>query len=283
MRAFWSADTEELSVFEPTAHFRRLAASAKVLLMELPCAPERLSGIAAELCRRNAFRSDVYLRPVMYKSEESFGVRLDDLENDLFIVAFPNSKYFDTNDGLTACVSTWRRLDDNAAPPRAKITGTYVNPALAKSEARMNGFDEAIVLTDDGHVSEASAANVFVVRDGTVATPSATANNLEGITRRLVAQIIARETGLRVVERAIDRTELYSADEIILCGTGVGVGWFRSLDHRTVGTGVAGPVASAAMRVYDDVVRGRSNAYDVERYPVYGAHTASPEAAALTS
>src|SRR5581483_161970 len=196
IRAFWNGDVEQLYVFEPTAHYRRLAASAKVLLMALPATPLELSGITAELCRRNDFRSDVYIRPVVYKSDETFGVRLDDLAHDLFIVAFPNSKYLDTTEGITACVSSWRRVDDNAAPPRAKITGSYVNPALAKSEARLNGFDEALVLTHDGSVSEASAANLFIVRDGTVVCPPATENNLEGITRRLMSTIIRRELSL---------------------------------------------------------------------------------------
>lgn len=271
IRAFWNDDLGELLIFEPTAHFRRLAASANVLLMDLPFASGAMAEITAELCRRNGFRTDVYLRPVVFKSEESFGVRLDDLEHDLFIVGFPNAKYFESNAGISACISSWRRVDDNAVPARAKITGGYVNPALAKTEARLNGFEEAIVLTNDGHVSEASAANIFLVRNGSVVTPAGTSDNLEGITRRLVAQIIARETGLRVSERVIDRTELYSADELLMCGTGVGVAWVRSLDHRAIGDGIAGPVAEAAMRVYDDVVRGRNNSYDAERYPVYGS------------
>ena len=271
IRAFWNEDAADLYVLEPSAHFRRLAQSAKMLLMDLPFSAAELAEITAELCRRNGFRSDVYLRPVVYKSEESFGVRLDDLEHDLFIVGFPNSRYLESNEGLRACVSTWRRVDDNAAPPRAKITGTYVNPALAKSEARMNGFDEAIVLAEDGHVSEASAANVFVVRGGAIATPAATANNLEGITRALVARIVARELGLQVVERAIDRTELYSADEVILCGTGIGIAWLRSLDNRTIGNGCGGPVAELVARVYDDVARARTSAYGAEQRAVYGS------------
>jgi branched-chain amino acid aminotransferase len=271
IRAFWSEDAGDLYVFEPTAHFRRLAASAKVLLMDLPCAPDELSQLTVELCRRNGFRSDVYIRPVLYKSEETFGVRLDDLEHDLFIVEFQNSKYLDTNEGVKACVSSWRRLDDNAEPARAKITGSYVNSALAKSEARLSGFDEAIMLTDDGHVSESSAANLFVVRDGTVSTPGVAHNLLEGVTRKLVAQIIARELGLPVVERTIDRTELYSADEIIMCGTGVGIAWLRSLDHRIIGTGTAGTVASTVARVYDDVTRGRDTRFGSELRAVHAS------------
>jgi branched-chain amino acid aminotransferase len=269
IRAFWSDDAAELYVFEPTAHYRRLAASAKVLLMDLPFAADQLAELTAELCRRNGFRTDVYIRPVLYKSEETFGVRLDDLEHDLSIVAFPNNKYLDSNEGVKACVSTWRRLDDNAEPARAKITGSYVNSALAKSEARLNGFDEAIMLTDDGHVSESSAANLFVARDGTVSTPAVAHNLLEGITRRLVAQIIARELGVPVVERTIDRTELYSADEVIMCGTGVGIAWLRSLDHRIIGTGAAGPLAATVARVYDDVTRGRDSRFGCELRAVH--------------
>jgi branched-chain amino acid aminotransferase len=168
-------------------------------------------------------------------------------------------------------VSSWRRLDDNAEPARAKITGSYVNSALAKSEARLSGFDEAIMLTDDGHVSESSAANLFVVRDGTVSTPGVAHNLLEGVTRKLVAQIIARELGLPVVERTIDRTELYSADEIIMCGTGVGIAWLRSLDHRIIGTGTAGTVASTVARVYDDVTRGRDTRFGSELRAVHAS------------
>jgi branched-chain amino acid aminotransferase len=271
MRAFWNAEVEQLYVFEPTAHFRRLKASARVLLMDLPFPPATLAELTAELCRRNDFHSDVYIRPVMYKSEETFGVRLDDLEHDLFIVAFPNSKYLDTTDGITACVSSWRRVDDNAAPPRAKITGSYVNPAFAKSEARLSGFDEAIVLTHEGHVSEASAANLFIVRDGVAASPPATENNLEGITRRLLAKMIRRELALPVVERSIDRTELYSADEVIICGTGVGVAWIRSIDHRMIGDGTIGPVARSVTRLYDDVTRGRDDRFNAELLPVHAA------------
>ena len=270
IRGFWNDEHGELYVFEPAAHFRRLRNSAKVLLMELAHGPEQLAEITAELCRRNGFRGDTYIRPVAYKSEETFGVRLDDLEHDLFIVAFPNSKYLDSNEGLRACVSSWRRIDDNAAPPRAKITGTYVNPAFAKSEARLNGFDEAIVLSEDGHVSEGSAANVFVVRDGQFVAPPASANNLEGITRRLVARIAERELGLPLVERALDRTELYSAEELLLVGTGVGIAWIRSLDHRTIGDGSMGPLARTVTRVYDDITRGRAPAYGAECLPVYG-------------
>ena len=269
IRAFWNQDAEQLFLFEPHAHYKRLALSAKLLLMDLPCGPDELGEITAELCRRNGFREDVYIRPVVYKSEETFGVRLDDLEHDFFIVAFPNSKYLESNEGLDACVSSWRRADDNATPPRAKITGSYVNPALARSEARSHGFDEAIVLDAAGHVSESSAANIFIVRGRVVLTPDPSQNLLEGVTRRIVSDVIERDTGLRVVERSIDRTELYSADEVFLCGTGVGIAWLRSLDRRTIGDGAMGPVTRVVTDTYHELTRGRKLRPDVELRAVY--------------
>ncbi|HTD35476.1 MAG TPA: branched-chain amino acid transaminase [Candidatus Elarobacter sp.] len=268
LRGFWNADEEQLYVFEPAPHFKRLRRSGNVLLMDLKQSDEELTEIALELCRRNGFRTDVYLRPLLYKSEEAFGVRLDEIGSDLAIVAFPNSKYLETDDGLKLCVSSWRRVDDNAMPARAKITGSYVNVAFAKSEARLNGFDDAIVLSDDGHVSEMSAANVFVVRDGVATTPDLSQNLLEGVTRKLVTRCL-REAGIPVESRAIDRTELYSADEIVVCGTGVGIAWAKSLDHRTIGTGTIGPVAKRLQAYYDDVTRGRVRHPEIDARPVY--------------
>jgi branched-chain amino acid aminotransferase len=270
LRAFWNADDEELYVFEPVAHFERLRRSGNVLLMDLGHGAEELTEITLELCRRNGFRTDAYIRPILFKSEELLGVRLDDVAHEFSIVAFPNSRYFDSDDGLRLCVSSWRRVDDNAAPARAKITGSYVNTALAKSEARLNGFDDAVVLTDDGHVSEASAANLFVIRDGVATTPDVSQNLLEGITRGLVTRYLRDELGMPVQPRTIDRSELYSADEILLCGTGVGVAWAGSLDHRTIGTGRIGPVATQLRTFYDDITRGRITRPGVDARRVYG-------------
>jgi len=269
IRAFWNADAEQLYVFEPLAHYRRLRRSAGVLLMSPVPSPQRLSEVTAELCRRNGFRSDVYIRPFIFKSDETFGIRLDGIGDDLAIVAFSNDRYFDNDDGQRLCVSSWRRIDDNAVPARAKVTGSYVNVALAKSEARLNGFDDAIVLGEDGHISEASAANAFLVRDGVVTTPGVSQNLLEGITRALIARLISQELGLTLDERQVDRSELYGADEIVLCGTGVGVAWVKSIDHRPVGDGRLGPVASRLRTLYDDITRGRLTIPGVEARAVY--------------
>jgi branched-chain amino acid aminotransferase len=276
MRAFWNAEHGELYVCEPSAHFRRLVTNARLLLMDLPPVAE-LTAIATELCRRNGFREDVYLRPVAYKSEEALGVRLDDLAHDFFIVAAPRVRLKAVDDGLTACVSSWRRLDDNAIPPRAKVTGSYVNSAFAKSEARLNGFDEAIVLNGEGHVSECSTANLVMVRDGVAVLPPATDDNLEGITRLQVRKILAGGLGLEVRERQIDRTELYAADELLLCGTGMGIAGIRSVDHRSIGNGTVGPICRALAAIYDDVVRARDARFGSEVVPVYaGAERPMP-------
>jgi branched-chain amino acid aminotransferase len=270
IRAFWNDEDAELYVFEPDAHYRRLQASGKVLLMDVARGPHDLTRITAELCRRNGFRCDVYIRPLLYKSEEAFGVRLDGLRHELSIVAFPNAKSLESARGLNVCVSSWRRLDDNAVPPRAKLTGGYINSALVKTEAQLNGFDEAILLTDDGHVSETSVANIIVMRDGVAAVPPASCNALEGITRTIALQLLKRTCGVSVVERPVDRTELYSADEVIFCGTGIGVAWVASVDHRTVGDGLMGGHARALSSAYADIVRGRDTTFAAQRHAVYG-------------
>jgi branched-chain amino acid aminotransferase len=280
IRAFWNDEAEQLYVFEPAAHYRRLKRSGNLLLMDLPGDEEALTEITLELCRRNGFRCDAYIRPLLFKSEEFFRPRIDDVAHDLAIVAFPNSRYLETDDGLRLCVSSWRRVDDNAVPARAKISGSYVNIALAKSEARLNGFDDAVVLSDDGHVSEVSAANLFVVRDGVATTPDLSQNLLEGVTRNVVTRFIREEFGMPVEARAIDRTELYGADEIVVCGTGVGVTWTASLDHRTIGTGKIGPVATALRTFYDDVTRARITRPDIDARPVSAASARAEPAAA---
>ena len=158
-------------------------------------------------------------------------------------------------------VSSWRRIDDNAIPARAKINGAYVNSAFAKSEAVLNGFDEAIVLTQDGHVSEGSAMNIFMVRNGVVITPPMSDNVLEGITSRSVMELLRNEMGFEVIERPIDRTELYIADELFFCGTGVQIASIIEVDHRAVGTGKMSETVRQLRDLYFSMVRGNLPAY----------------------
>ena len=256
VRGFWSASDEQLYLLLLREHYQRLHASTKILMMKLPHTVDELVSLTVELCRRNNFRSDLYVRPIVYKSKEMIGVRLHDVPDAFALVAMPFEGYFDTDDGLKCTVSGWRRIDDNTAPARAKVTGVYINSALAKSEAILDGFDEAIMLSADGHVSEGSAENIFIVRNNVLITPDASANILEGCTRRAVMQLAAEELGIPVVERQIDRSELFIADEAFLTGSAAGVQWIESIDHRPVGDGKRGPIATALMDAYDRAIHG---------------------------
>ena len=261
IRAYWNADEEQLFALELVPHFERIRASARLLMMEVRHSAQELAEITLELLRRDGLREDVYVRPIIYKSSETIGVRLHNLDADITIFAVPFGQYIDTEGGIRAQVSSWRRTDDNAIPARGKITGAYVNGALAKSEAQLNGFDEAIVLTADGHVSEGSAENLFIVRRGTLVTPPVTDNILEGITRARLLEIARDELGVPVQERQIDRTELYVADEVFLCGTGAQISPVIEIDRRPIGGGQPGHITKDLSRTYFDAVRGRLPAY----------------------
>ncbi len=268
IRAYWNPEAGQLYAVDLLAHYERIIRSAKVLYMVVPYTAEQMAEATVELLRRDGLQEDVYVRPLIFKSSELIGVRLHNLDADFTIFAIPFGKYIDTEAGVRAQVSSWRRTDDNAIPARSKITGAYVNSALAKTEAQLNGFDEAIVLTQDGHVSEGSAENLFIVRGGVLITPSVTDNVLEGITRRRLMSV-ANDLGIPVIERSIDRTELYTAEEIFLCGTGAQVSPVVEVDRRTVGEGTPGPVTSRLSRTYFDAVRGRLDTYRSWLTPIY--------------
>jgi branched-chain amino acid aminotransferase len=244
--------------------------------MELPFTVERLAEITVELVRQEGYREDTYIRPLAYKADEIIGVRLHNLRDEVAIFATPFGRYLESEEGARAAVSSWRRMDDNSVPARAKITGAYINSAFAKSEAQLNGFDEAIVLSQDGHVSEGSAENLFIVRDGVLITPPVTENILEGITRKVIIELAREELALQVIERPIDRTELYVADEAFFCGTGVQVAAITQVDHRPVGIGKLGPIVKALRDLYFEVVRGKVRKYRHWCTPVYAR---VPEAA----
>jgi branched-chain amino acid aminotransferase len=269
IRAYWNADEEQLFGLELVPHFERIRASARLLMMEVRHSAQELAEITLELLRRDGLREDVYVRPIIYKSSETIGVRLHNLDADITIFAVPFGQYIDTEGGIRAQVSSWRRTDDNAIPARGKITGAYVNGALAKSEAQLNGFDEAIVLTADGHVSEGSAENLFIVRHGALVTPPVTDNILEGITRARLLEIARDELGVPIRERQIDRTELYVADEVFLCGTGAQISPVIEIDRRPIGGGQPGRITKDLSRTYFDAVRGRLPAYRSWLTPVY--------------
>ncbi|MEO6349817.1 MAG: branched-chain amino acid transaminase [Candidatus Limnocylindrales bacterium] len=269
IRAYWNEDQEQLFLLKALEHYKRMARSAKILLMKLPMPPEELVALTVDLLRRNGFRQDSYIRPTLYKSTEAIGVRLHNLEHQLLIFSVPFGEYIAIDRGISAQVVSWRRNSDQALPARAKIVGGYANSAFSKSEAVLNGYDEAIVLTMDGHVSEGSAENLFIVRDGKLVTPLATDDILEGITRGALIQLAREEMGLETIQRSIDRSELYICDEVFLCGTGAQISPVVEIDHRQVGNGEVGTITKQLASLYFDVVRGRMAAYSDWVTPVY--------------
>ena len=269
IRAYWNADEQELFVLRPRDHYVRWKQNCGILRIVAPPSAGELCAITVELARRNGFRTDLYIRPLAYKSAERVGVAIDD-QDAFFIVALPFGQYLDSENGLHAGVSSWRRIDDNAIPPRAKITGAYVNSALASDEARRSGFDEAILLNESGQVTEGATSNLFMLRNGQLITPSITENVLEGITRDSIMELARRELGLAIVERPIDRSELYIADELLLTGTAVGIAPVTRVDHRPVGDGAIGAVTRSLRQLYMDAVHGRMPAYRKWLLPVYG-------------
>jgi branched-chain amino acid aminotransferase len=260
IRAYWNAEQGKLYGLKLREHVERLRQSCRIMLMTNVPSVDELTGLIVETIRRNNFREDVYVRPSFYKSTRAIGVRLHHLDNELYIITIPFGNYIDTEAGVRVMSSSWRRNADEALPARGKIVGGYVNMAFQKSEAELNGFDEAIVLTADGHVNEASAANLWMVRDGGAITPPGTDDILEGVTRKAMVELLGNE-GVPVEIRSIDRSELYIADEMFLCGTGVQISPVIEIDHRPIGSGGIGPIGRMVRDRYFDAVRGRLPAY----------------------
>ena len=260
IRAYWNPEQGKLYGLKLREHVERLRQSCRIMLMTNVPSTDELTGLIVETLRRNGFREDVYVRPSFYKSTKAIGVRLHHLDNELYIITVPFGNYIDTEAGVRVMSSSWRRNADEALPARGKIVGGYVNMAFQKSEAELNGFDEAIVLTADGHVNEASAANLYMVRDGVAITPPVTDDILEGVTRKAMIELLKNE-GIPVEVRSIDRSELYIADEMFLCGTGVQISPVVEIDHRPIGTGAIGPIGRLVRDRYFDAVRGRLPAY----------------------
>ncbi len=269
IRGYWNDEEEQLFVFRPHEHFRRFLDSARLLCMEFPYTESELTERVFDLLRTENHRTDCYIRPLAYFSDEIIGVRLHSLTPEIAILSLPFGSYVDDEEGLHVTVSSWRRVDDNMIPARGKITGAYVNSALSKTDAQRSGFGEALVLNHNGHISEGSAENFFLVRRGVVSTPPVTDNILEGITRRTIIQLLRDDMGLEVQERPIDRTEIYLADEAFFSGTGVQVAAITRVDHRAIGSGRMGPIVGGLRKLYFDVVRGRVPKYRDWCSPVY--------------
>lgn len=269
LRAYWNPEQEQLYAFRPLDHFKRLLNSAKLMCSEVPYGVEELRDIALDLLRAEGYREDCYLRPLIYKADEIIGVKLHDLTDEIAMFAVPFTRYVERDDGAHVTFSSWRRIDDNMIPARGKITGAYVNSALIKTDAVRAGFDEALVLTREGHISEGSAENIFLLRDGDLITPPVTENILEGITRRTIMTLAEQELGLPVVERPIDRTEVFLGEEMFMTGTAAQVTAITRVDHRPIGSGEMGPTTRELRQLYADLVRGRLADYAKWTEPVY--------------
>ena len=261
IRGNWNEEDGTMYLFRVRDHFERLAQSSKIIMLDLHESIDKLCELTLEIVERSGFEEDVYVRPLVYKSSEAVGVRLHDLDTDTIIFLTPFGNYLDPEAGARCQTSTWRRVDDTSIPPRAKVTGIYVNSALAKTEAQLNGFDEAIMLNSDGHVSEGSGENIFVIRNGTIITPPPSDNVLEGITGQTAVEIAKAELGIDTVERQIDRSELYIADEVFMTGTAAHLTPVTEVDRRPVGDGTPGPITKELASLFFDIIRGKNEKY----------------------
>ncbi len=261
LRGYWNAELKKLFVFRPYDHYKRFLNSARILAMELPHTPESLTQVTIDLLKLDGWQQDVYIRPLCYKADAGIGVRLHDLRDEVSIFALAFGAYGKNEDGAHVTVSSWRRVDDNVIPARGKISGAYANSALMKTDAIRAGFDEALVLDNNGHISEGTAMNVFLVREGVLITPPVYENILEGITRRTVIELAQKELGLQVVERSIDRTEAFVCEELFMTGTAAQVMVVTKVDHRPVGTGQIGPITARLRDLFNEVVHGQLPKY----------------------
>ncbi len=261
IRGYWNEESQSIYLFRAQEHFERMLQSAKIVLLDPPLDLEGLMDTCRELVIRNGFRSDVYLQPRFYKSGHIVPPRLDDVSTDYCCFVLPFGAYLDLDKGLNVCVSSWRRVSDNAIPPRGKVGGAYVNTGLVMAEAHMNGFDDGILLTDEGNVSEGSGMNLFLYKDGKLITSRRTDCILEGITRASIIEIARNELGVETEERPVNRTELYLADEAFFTGTAAQVAPIASIDHRKLGNGKPGEFAMTLQKLYIDIAKGKHPKY----------------------
>jgi branched-chain amino acid aminotransferase len=269
IRGYWNEEEKELFIFRPMDHFQRFLESTRLLRMELPQSREECVKVLLELIRTEDLHEDIYVRPLAFYGDEIIGVRLHNVTPIMTISVLPFGRYLEKEEGAHVMFSSWRRIDDNMIPARGKITGAYVNSALAKSDANLSGFDEAIMLNLDGHIAEGSAENVFILRKGKILTPPVTDNILEGITRNTMITLLRDELGMEVIERPIDKSEVYLADEAFMVATGAQVVAITKIDHRGLGTGHMGAVTQKVRELYFNVVRGKVPKYRQWCQPVY--------------
>ena len=262
IRGNWNPEQEKMYVFRPREHYQRLLQGCKVMRINVPYTADELTDITVDLVERCGYQQDIYIRPLAFKGAERVAVlKLQDLSDSLVIFTIAFGAYLDLEAAANCCTSSWRRMEDTMIPPRVKIAGLYVNSVLAKTEATLAGFDEAILLTNEGYVSEGAGENIFTVMDGKLVTPAVSDNILAGITRQAVIQLAKNELGLETVERNVRRSELYTADECFLTGTAAHLTPVGRIDNHDIGSGELGPITKELQNIYFDVIRGRVSKY----------------------
>ncbi len=261
IRGNWDNEQERFCLFRIQDHYKRMLDGCRILKINLSYSVDELCRLTGELLERSGYQEDVYIRPLAYKSSETVGVRLHKLEDDFLIIVTTLPPYLDIENGVRCCTSSWRRVDDTMIPPRGKICGIYVNSALAKTEAWENGFDEAILLTHDGHVSEGSGENIFLLSGGKLITPPSSDNILMGITRDTIIKLAKNELGIDTIERQVDRSELYVAEECFFTGTAANIAPILEIDHRPIGTGGIGKTTAKLQKFFSEVMLGRNPKY----------------------
>ncbi len=262
IRCYWNEKNKSNYVFRMEDHFKRFMSNSRIMMIDIKYSTKELCDITVELLKKEEYKEDCYIRPFAYNSGLNIGPKLVGNKQDLFIYTIPLGEYLDISKPISVCISSWDRIPDNSIPPRAKISGSYVNAAFQKTEAILNGYDEALVLTANGkHVSEGSAMNVFMVKNSDLITPLVTDEILEGITRDTVIKLAKDSENIDVIERSIDRTELYTADELFFCGTGAQISPIGSVDKRPVGNGEMGPITKKLQELYFLVVKNEISKY----------------------
>ena len=269
VRGNWNEEQGQLYLFKVREHMLRIRRSAKIMRIAIRYSDDELVSMVQQVAERSGYREDIYIRPLAYKSSKVVGVRMHNLDDDFLLFVTPFGAYLDPDAGARCMTSSWRRVDDTEIPARAKVTGLYVNNAMAKTEAELNGFDEAIMLNQDGHVSEGSGENIVILRNGVLVTPSPSDNILEGITLDAALALARDHMGLNVERRSIDRSELYIADEVFMTGTAAHITPITEVDRVPVGNGRPGPVATQIQDLYFKAITGRIPQYLDALTPVY--------------
>jgi branched-chain amino acid aminotransferase len=267
IRGYHNQEQDDVYILRLIEHYTRMRNNGRLLMIEMEQSAEQLADITVELVRKSAFKQDIYIRPMVYKSAQRIGLKWGK-EYEFLVFAVPIGSYLTKERPLNLMVSSWRRIQDNAIPARAKVSGSYVNVSLAAQEARDGGFDEGILLNEDGKVSEAAGMNIFIIRNGRLITTPVHDNVLEGITRSIVLEI-AKDQNIPTEQRSLNRSELYASDEVFLCGTGAEISGVGSIDHRKIGNGTVGPITQKIQTIYFEAVRGNSPQYRKWLTPVY--------------